>query len=259
MIKFVASDRIPYKTYDYVFTEVSEFEEINKYLKQKLNGEWVIVFLRPDLVEIKKLMDVKTDLDITVVTSQSNIDELHISGYESQTRYEKFIQIVGKSKVQFEQKALYELYRRIAGNFEKLETYLEEMEKVENKVFTKRDVQSYVPDDSSVYASDVLRAFLMNKWNKWSLLMKFKNSLGNKYAYYALRKSAFALVKDKEALLTGNKCKYFFTEEINGYRLAKMIELILEQSPDSFDLIFINYERGISNDSLFKRETFSSR
>ena len=51
MIKFVASDRIPYKTYDYVFTEVSEFEEINKYLKQKLNGEWVIVFLRPDLVD----------------------------------------------------------------------------------------------------------------------------------------------------------------------------------------------------------------
>ena len=38
-----------------------------------------------------------------------------------------------------------------------------------------------------------------------------------------------------------------------------MIELILEQSPDSFDLIFINYERSISNDSLFKRETFSSR
>ena len=249
MIKFVASDRIPYKTYDYVFTEVSEFEEINKYLKQKLNGEWVIVFLRPDLVEIKKLMDVKTDLDVTVVTSQSNIDELHISGYESQTRYEKFIQIVGKSKVQFEQKALYELYRRIAGNFERLESYLEEMEKVGDKTFTKRDVQSYVPDDSSVYASDVLRAFLMN----------FKSSLGSKYAYYALRKSAFALVKDKEALLTGNKCKYFFTEEINGYRLAKMIELILEQSPDSFDLIFINYERSISDDSLFKRETFSSR
>ena len=105
MIKFVASDRIPYKTYDYVFTEVSEFEEINKYLKQKLNGEWVIVFLRPDLVEIKKLMDVKTDLDVTVVTSQSNIDELHISGYESQTRYEKFIQIVGKSKEKFVLKA----------------------------------------------------------------------------------------------------------------------------------------------------------
>ena len=89
--------------------------------------------------------------------------------------------------------------------------------------------------------------------------MKFKSSLGSKYAYYALRKSAFALVKDKEALLTGNKCKYFFTEEINGYRLAKMIELILEQSPNSFDLIFINYERRISDDSLFKRETFSSR
>lgn len=248
MIKFIASDRIPFKIYDYVFTEASEFEEIQLYIKPKLDGEWVIVFLKPDIVEIKKILEIDTPLELTVVTSQSNIDSLHIKGYESQTRYDKFMQIVSKSKVQLEQSALYELYRRTAGNFEKLQLYLEEMEKVEGKVFSKRDVQSYVTDDSATYASDVLREFLLNKWNKWKLLNKLRKTLGDKYAYYSLRSSMFALIKDKKRLLTGEKCKYWFTEELNGYRMAKLLELLLEQTPNSIDLAFINYERNIKND-----------
>lgn len=252
MIKFIASDRIPLKTYDYVFTEASEFEEIQLYIKPKIEGEWVIIFLKPDIVEIKKILEIDTTLELTVVTSQSNIDALHIKGYESQTRYDKFMQIVSKSKVQLEQRALYELYRRTAGNFEKLQLYLEEMEKVPEKVFSKRDVQSYVTDDSATYASDVLREFLLNKWNKWKLLNKLRKTLGDKYAYYSLRSSLFALIKDKKRLLTGEKCKYWFTEELNGYRMAKLLELLLEQTPDSIDLIFINYERNIkNNDNIF--------
>lgn len=248
MIKFIASDRIPLKTYDYVFTEASEFEEIQLYIKPKIEGEWIIIFLKPDIVEIKKILEIDTPLELIIVTSQSNIDALHIKGYESQTRYDKFMQIVSKSKVQLEQRALYELYRRTAGNFEKLQLYLEEMEKVPDKVFFKRDVQSYVTDDSATYASDVLRGFLLNKWNKWKLLNKLRKTLGDRYAYYSLRSSLFALIKDKKRLLTGEKCKYWFTEELNGYRMAKLLELLLEQTPDSIDLIFINYERNIKND-----------
>lgn len=252
MIKFIASDRIPLKTYDYVFTEASEFEEIQLYIKPKIEGEWIIIFLKPDIVEIKKILEIDTPLELIIVTSQSNIDSLHIKGYESQTRYDKFMQIVSKSKVQLEQRALYELYRRIAGNFEKLQLYLEEMEKVPDKVFSKRDVQSYVTDDSATYASDVLREFLLNKWNKWKLLNKLRKTLGDKYAYYSLRSSLFALIKDKKRLLTGEKCKYWFTEELNGYRMAKLLELLLEQTSDSIDLIFINYERNIkNNDNIF--------
>ena len=252
MIKFIASDRIPLKTYDYVFTEASEFEEIQLYIKPKIEGEWVIIFLKPDIVEIKKILEIDTPLELIIVTSQSNIDALRIKGYESQTRYDKFMQIVSKSKVQLEQRALYELYRRTAGNFEKLQLYLEEMEKVQDKVFSKRDVQSYVTDDSATYASDVLREFLLNKWNKWKLLNKLRKTLGDKYAYYSLRSSLFALIKDKKRLLTGEKCKYWFTEELNGYRMAKLLELLLEQTPDSIDLIFINYERNIkNNDNIF--------
>lgn len=252
MIKFIASDRIPLKTYDYVFTEASEFEEIQLYIKPKIEGEWIIIFLKPDIVEIKKILEIDTPLELIIVTSQSNIDALHIKGYESQTRYDKFMQIVSKSKVQLEQRALYELYRRTAGNFEKLQLYLEEMEKVPDKVFSKRDVQSYVTDDSATYASDVLREFLLNKWNKWKLLNKLRKTLGDKYAYYSLRSSLFALIKDKKRLLTGEKCKYWFTEELNGYRMAKLLELLLEQTSDSIDLIFINYERNIKNyDNIF--------
>lgn len=252
MIKFIASDRIPLKTYDYVFTEASEFEEIQLYIKPKIEGEWIIIFLKPDIVEIKKILEIDTPLELIIVTSQSNIDALHIKGYESQTRYDKFMQIVSKSKVQLEQRALYELYRRTAGNFEKLQLYLEEMEKVPDKVFSKRDVQSYVTDDSATYASDVLREFLLNKWNKWKLLNKLRKTLGDKYAYYSLRSSLFALIKDKKRLLIGEKCKYWFTEELNGYRMAKLLELLLEQTPDSIDLIFINYERNIkNNDNIF--------
>lgn len=210
---------------DYIIDKVDKLDKLIPYLKPKIIGEWYIAVIEPPVPYIRELMAseripeyVKLELFLERSTAMNIAAEHPEIKLQEKTEYEKFSETLKEQRVLAVPKVIREMYRRVGRNKDKLPDYIIQLKTLsgDNEI-TMDMVKSVVIDERVIYASQVLVEFLLGKPSRWKKYDKLVLSIGERYAYYAMRKYTEKLIKDKDAYLHNKKTEVWNIGDIDAY------------------------------------------
>lgn len=270
------------KEADYVFEKLSDFEKLVPYLYPKIDGEWSIIFLGfslKDLLYCEEKLDIPEYVNIVAYVSKDVHDrflarypkyvEKEVSNHE---RYKEVLKSIPRIMTA---KAIRELYSRFHGNIERIEEALEEIIKnnPDKETIDIKDVDSVVVESETVYAKELLYAFLIYdnelierrgnplsgyRWKRpWELYEKIVRSLGRDFAFYAIRKQVEYLIDEKIKYMHNEDYKEQIVEYLDTDMLAELYGSFHIYGPASLSVLLRNIGRRKRDDSLFKGKVFT--
>lgn len=218
-----------YDKYDYVFETLKNYLSVAPYLTKRLDGEsWQVAIVDFPMKELRELLKEK-DRDHVIVdifVKQELMEILVQENPELQKRevskWDLFREYLDSLSLILDGKAERELYNRTGGDIEKASVIISELTKFEIKerLITVKHLNMVSVENKNVYARDVLiTALVLNNElvpRKGHPLAryKYKNvldlyedliaTLGEKYAFRALKKSATKLLEGKIKYLDGS-------------------------------------------------------
>lgn len=260
-----------------------DFEKLYPHLQPKLRGNWTIVFVGIGVDVIKNIKEnyvVGEYVNILCYVNKDVLDRAMLMFKDIQedklTKWEKYIEIIKTTKLSMNNKILRELYRRAQGNTDKIEEVINSLEKKygESAEIKIKELNSVIIKDESVYARDVVLTLLLKnnsnikrKGSRYSIY-KYKDlnkvtqslidSLGRKYAYYAIRKYIRDLFVEKDNYLLNKEVKNAeVVKYVDAYEILHLKLLFEAGNPDMLEACLYIHERRRFNDCLF-RKTFNS-
>ena len=234
MIKITAMSKdIKINNADYVFDKTDNMMKVLPYLYRKITGDWYIALLEPKLDTIRTLLD--TDIIpeyvmLELFVEQGQLDQLMLErpsmAVKKVTTWQKYLDLIASSNLIVEPRAVSEIYRRVGPNIKGLETALEELgNKVNNGEINIKHVRLYIQDNSRVYTSQVVRAFLTNDPRAWDYFYINEMELGTEIAFYATRKYLRKLLKEKNEYLLNRETKDRAVETIDAFSIMRAYSL----------------------------------
>lgn len=233
MVKYLVNSRdVRIYDVDYLLEDSEKFLKLIPYLKKKIEGEWRIAILEPDIQFVRKVEDenlvpdfVTLELYLDKSVAERLITERPKLFVEKKTPYEKYLDTIGELKVLIESKAATDLYRRVGVNKEKLSEYLVHLASTVDGIIKVSDVRREVPDERKVYSSDVINSFIMHDRYRWKKYETLVSELGTSYAYYSMRKYTERLIAEKNRYLLNEETELRNIDKLNapGICLAYMI------------------------------------
>lgn len=242
---------------DYMFDKMDKFDDLLCNLTPKFSGNWKIVLLQPKIKYIKSLVDSKkipSWIEVVIYVSQKALDEIALEfpslAPKKLTAKEEFMQMVANMRHIIEPKAVKAIYASVGANTKELQKVLNELDNnctSDDEIITTQSIKGTVSIVKRVYASDVLRAFLFNKSNKWSLYDKLVHDIGRDIAYYAMYNQAKKLLTDKYDYLTNKDVKNYTAREVDATFIC-YVYVLFANSTSSYQLPAILY--AIENRSM---------
>lgn len=209
---------------DYVLDDIEEFYQITSVLTPKFKGKWSIVLLDIKIKDVKEFLideQIPDFIDCFVLLPQNKLEPilLEFPKYQQKAKSNKevYTDMVSTLKHLIEPAAMWSLYSALNGNIQKLEEALTKLDnECEGASITVKQVKTAFGTNNTVYASDVLEAFLMKKKHRWFLFKTLVTELGDEYAYYALFKQVRKLLSDKASYLKNEDVKNFSVNKIDA-------------------------------------------
>ena len=193
---------------DYLLEDSEKLKKLLPYLKKKIEGDWQIALLEPDIKFIREISESSNVPDYVNISlyMERSVAEQALSEkprliVKEKTPYERYLDLIGEMKVLIDPKAAKALYMRVSSSKDKLADYLQRLSADCNGKITVADVNREVPDERKLYASDVINSFLLKKRWRWNQYNKLVEELGKDYAYYAMRKYTARLLESKDKYL----------------------------------------------------------
>lgn len=221
---------------DYVFEKTDKFMRLLPYLYPKISGDWYIAILEPKPETVRTFLDTEVIpeyVTLELFMEQSQLENLMMERpsmqVEVKTAWQKYQDLIAGLDIVIDDKAVNEIYRRVGSNINSLEETLTMLsDKSGNGTITIKDVRLYVQDNSHVYASQVVRAFLTGDVKAWNLFSIYEKELGTEIAFYAMRKYIRKLLKDKNAYLLNEEYKDKNVERIDAFAIMRAYKLFEE-------------------------------
>lgn len=175
----------------------------------KIDGRWDILIVNPTIKECKGLLDNKQIpewLDITIYLQAKKLEQVCLEFPEYQPRNvpfrEQAKELLANVSHLIDKKAFNILVDAFRGNLPDLQKTLFELdENCTGPRISVKDVQAKVNYVRPTYASDVINSFLLQEKQRWTLLNKLVQTLGDSYAYNALYKYVKTLLYEKAKYL----------------------------------------------------------
>lgn len=214
---------------DYIIEKPEKLLELVPYLNKKIEGEWRIALLLPPIKFARKLTDdevIPKHAELTVYLERGVSEQLCSERpqlvVKQKTPYERFMDSIGEKQIPITPKAARELYYRVGVNKDKLDEYLVTLgEENKGREITQDIIRKQIPDERKVYASDVLLAFLMKDRSRWKKYNTLVSSLGQDYAFNALRKYSNKLLHDKNHYLRNEDTEIRGIDKIDGFKVSQ--------------------------------------
>lgn len=209
---------------DLCMEEVAQLEKLLPNLSPKIEGAWHIQIVNPTIKESKYLLDslsIPKWIDVDIYLQQKKLEQVLLDFPEYMQKEKSFKdqakELLTDFKHIIDKKAFNVLVEAFRGNIADLQRTLIELdEECKGSVVTLKDVQAKVNYTRPVYASDVLNAFLLHQNNRWQLLNKLRQNLGDSYAYNALYKYSRTLLQSKSAFLRNEDVKLRVVKRIDA-------------------------------------------
>lgn len=209
---------------DLCLEEVSQLEKLLPNLSPKIEGTWHVQLINPTIKESKHLLDslaIPKWIDVDVYIQQKKLEQVLLDFPEYMQKEKPFKEqakeLLADFKHIIDKKAFNVLVDAFRGNIADLQRTLIELdEECRGSTVTLKDVQTKVNYTKPVYASDVLDAFLLHQNNRWQLLNKLRQTLGDSYAYNALYKYSRTLLQNKAAFLRNEDVKLRVVKRIDA-------------------------------------------
>lgn len=234
MIKFLVYTRdTRIRDVDYLLEDPAKLLAMIVYLRPKIEGEWVIALFEPPIKFVRELLDndiIPDYVNVDIYLEQSVVNTLMTERpqvfIKKKTPYENFMDMIADMKVLIEPKAAKELYKRVGKNKDKLPEYLRSLaEKADSGVVSLSMVKTDVVDERSVYASEVLMAFLTRDYSRWKKYNELVSELGRDYAFYAIRKFSKKLLVDKNKYLRNQETEIRGIEKVDSFKVNQAFVL----------------------------------
>lgn len=204
---------------DYIFDKTDKLESLLPYLKKKISGEWVISLIEPPISYVRELYEVdkipeyvKLNLYVSKEVANQILSEYPKLEIKKQTNYDRYLSLISEMKILIKPDVAKELYHRANRDIDKITDYLLLLSRDGDITLSK--VRKYVIDERTVYASDVLRAFLTKDISRWTKYKKLVEILGESYAFYAIRRQTKKFLKDKDKYLRNDKTELWYIANI---------------------------------------------
>ncbi len=175
----------------------------------RISGNWEIFIINPTIKECKTLLDDKSVpqwVTVTIYIQPKKMEQVCLEFPEYRQKKVSFKEqakeVLADVQHLVDKKAfniLVNVFRGNIGDFQK--TILDLDANCKGNKITVKDVQSKVNYVRPVYASDVIDAFLLHENQRWALLNKLIQELGESYAYNAAYKYVKTLLQQKQDYL----------------------------------------------------------
>lgn len=241
---------------DYLYDDPEKFLKLLPYIKKKIDGDWRIAILEPDIKFVRKIADsaiVPEYVTLELYMEKSVAEKIAIEKpkifVKQKTAYEKYLDSIGEMKVLINPKAAKELYRRVGTHKEKLTEYLITLSESVDGEISISDVTREVLDERKLYASDVLNSFLLRDRWRWKRYEDFVQVMGRDYAYYSLRKYANKLLEEKNRYLRNEDTKLRIIKDVDSLSVCLAYTLFNTTKSVELDLCM----RMLDNRDLARR------
>lgn len=235
---------------DYTFDKVEHFQDLLTTISPKFEGKWKVVLMQPKIKYIKSLVDNKVVpdwVDVVIYVSQKALEEVAIEFPALQpkklTVKEEYKQMVSNMRHLIDERAVKAIYKSVGANAKELQKVLNELDNnciSDTEVITMKHIKGVVSIVKRVYASDVLRAFMLKEGNRWSLYDKLVHDVGIDIAYFAMYKQAKKLLSDKADYLQNKDVKNFTARKVDATFICYVYVLFVN-SHSSYQLPAILY------------------
>lgn len=261
---------------DYLFDKVKDLEKIAPYLMPKLEGKWKIVcvgFTLKELIYVKENINIPEDVEALFYVTQDVVVRFS----------ERFPQVLGKDKTNKEiyqeliknlpklitDSAAYSLYNKFQGNIQRIEESIVELidASAGSPMIEAKHVDAVSIVNNNVYAKDVLYTYLLHndvtipkkghtysryKWKKpEEMYNKLIDSIGVKYAFYAIRKQISNIVDGKIDYMKNKECDAI-TSYVDIMWLSELYGSFLLYKWECLPILMENILRREKDDSIFK-------
>lgn len=230
------SKDIKLKDVDYIIEKEAIFEKILPYLYPKISGDWHIALIEPSVDFVRRIYDadmLPDYLNIDIYMEQSQLEVILLENPKlaviRMTVWQKYQNLIAGLDVLFEDKAVSEIYRRIGPNYQSLENAVNKLiANTEDGIVRIKDVRLYIEDNSRVYTSQVVRAFLTDNDKAWTFFYTFERDLGTRIAFYSIRKYLRRLLNEKNNFLLNNDFDVKLVEQVDAFSIIRMYILFEE-------------------------------
>lgn len=199
---------------DYILDKPEMFFSLLEVLTPKFKGNWEIVLVDPKLKEVKSLIDngIPEYINCTIMLVQAKLDNVVMDhptlAPKTLSPKDEYKEMISSLKHVMEDRAMWMLYNAMGPNMQLLQEALDKLDaECEELYITVKQVQQTFAVSKRVYASDVLRAFLIHDRYRWFKLNTLTKELGEEYAYYAIYKQVRELLADKNKYLHNEDVK----------------------------------------------------
>ena len=225
---------------DYTFEKVENFQDLLLNLTPKFEGTWKIVLMQPKIKYVKSLMDKNTVpewVDVIIYVSQKALEEIAVEYPallpKKLTVKEEYMRMVANMRHLIDEKAVKAIYKSVGANTRILQEVLNELDNScvsDNEIITMKHIKGVVSIVKRVYASDVLKAFLLHDKNRWNLYSKLVHDVGLNIAYYAMYKQAKKLLSNKADYLQNKDVKDFLARKVDATFICYVYVLFVNSS-----------------------------
>lgn len=200
---------------DYVLDKPEKLPDLVVNLTPKFEGSWEIILLDPKIVQIRELLDMDSIprwINVYIYINKVKMEQIVLDYPKFEPKEESprdaFKAMIADLKNSIDNAAAEYLFDAVGRRTEDLQDALIKLDnECENGTITLKQVQGSFQYTKRVYASEVLEAFMTKNRYRWYKFEKFTHDLGDKIAYYALRKQVKKLLQDKNAYLHNEDVK----------------------------------------------------
>ncbi len=209
-----------YQAYDTVYETADEFMEVLPFMGPRLEGEWNILVLEPKPDFVKVCLDtgaIPSYVNLTLAMEPAQLEQLYLERPklqdEERTPWTAYMELIKRFPIPMEDKAMREIYYRCGPREDRLAEALEQL--LDCTYVNMREVDKRFAPRVRVYASQVVRQFLIGKRNvAWKQLSILETEIGERMAFYSMRKAVRNLFKSKAKWLRNEAVKEKFIDRV---------------------------------------------
>lgn len=209
-----------YQGYDKVYESSDEFETVLPFMGPRLEGAWNVLILEPSLQFVRNCLDtgyIPSYVQLTIAVEPAQLEQLYLErpklADEEKTPWTAYMELVKKFPVPMDDKAMREIYYRCGPREDKLAEALDQL--LDCTYVNMTEVNKRFAPQTRVYANQVVRTFLTGKRNvAWKQLSMLETEIGERMAFFSMRKAVRKLFKSKARWLRNETVKERYIDQV---------------------------------------------
>lgn len=250
---------------DYTFDGEAEMLKIIPILTPKFDGNWEVALVDPSIKYAHTLAEdyaLPSYIDCYVYMSAAKLEQVVLKHPnlmpKKQKPWETYMAMIAELNHVIDPHSTRYLWKALSGDTDKLKEALIKLDnECEDSVITIQQVKKdYTAVIKPAFASEVVEAFFTLDRNRWNTFKKFVGLLGDRYAYYAIRKQVFKWLTEKASYLQNKETTIRRISDVDAV-FIDYVYMLFYFSTDYRELSTLMYEWDNRSDKAVERRLYA--